>query len=657
MIHSSSVFGPSRPVLSFSFFFFLLVGAFFLAFSPAPAQGADLENLVQSWAANWSAGDFEAYRRAYAPGFTAEGKDLDAWVASREQRHSMNRRFWVGIGNLEVEEQNDNRAVVSFKQRIISSRYSQVALKELVFSRTDGGWKIVQERSSPVKKGVRYSVQLIPFQDRGKAESMARNLRNEGYDTYLYDQEIEDGVRVYALRLGDFKQLSQAGQVMETFCSRNVMYAYVTRIGSMEVERSPKRQLAMTETDQLSGQPVAEPRSEPAVQPEKETTEVEAPSDPSLSASPDEGRADSGPSLSAPQEQPSGPTLGTPGEQKQGPSLGPSQASGPSLKGRTQEVPGTLAREVQDLKVQVDKLQKEAEARRKLQITDEEKKKKEEQILEAAGREYTLLPAGTLGFEYSLGYSYYSFDAIAEAFEVEHNANHNLTNTLITEYAYKDNLTLNVNVPFVYKYNKVGTDDEKDVTDLGDVSLGVKYQPFKSGGDWPVPILNTSLTLPTSRGVYEINPETELSTGDGLYKASLGMSFSKPIDPVNAFASLNYTYAFEESGIDQKRGAAVLEEVEPGDTIGGTLGLGYALSYKVSLSLSWSYSYGFESKYHWRGGRTTSSGTSVSSSLNLSTGWRLSPKQSIILGVGVGLTDDNSDFSFSFRWPFEYDLR
>jgi hypothetical protein len=305
----------------------------------------------------------------------------------------------------------------------------------------------------------------------------------------------------------------------------------------------------------------------------------------------------------------------------------------------------------------VDKLQREAEARRKLQITDEEKKKKEEQILEAAGREFTLLPAGTLGLEYSLGYSYYSFDAIAEGVEVEHNANHNLTNTLITEYAYKDNLTLNVNVPFVYKYNKVGTDDEKDVTDLGDVSLGVKYQPFKSGGDWPVPILNTSLTLPTSRGVYEINPETELSTGDGLYKASLGMSFSKPIDPVNAFASLNYTYAFDESGIDQKRGSDVLEEVEPGDTIGATLGLGYALSYKVSLSLSWSYSYGFESKYHWRGGRTTSSGTSVSSSLNLSTGWRLSPKQSIILGVGVGLTDDNSDFSFSFRWPFEYDLR
>ena len=318
---------------------------------------------------------------------------------------------------------------------------------------------------------------------------------------------------------------------------------------------------------------------------------------------------------------------------------------------------GALAEEVRNLQVQVDKLQKEAEARKKLQITDEEKKKKEEQILEAAGREYTLLPSGTLGLEYSLGYSYYSYDVLKEAFEVEHNANHSLTNTLVTEYAYKDNLTLNFNVPFVYKYNKVGTESEQDVTDLGDISFGVKYQPFKSGGDWPAPILSTSLILPTSRGVYEINPEKELSTGDGLYKASLGLSFSKPIDPVNAFASFNYTYAFEESGLHQNRGGAVLEKVDPGDSVGATLGLGYALSYKVSLSLSWSYSYGFETEYHWKGGGTSKSGSSVSSSLNLSTGWHLSPKQSIILGVGVGLTDDNADFSFSFRWPFEYDLR
>lgn len=132
--------------------------------------------------------------------------------------------------------------------------------------------------------------------------------------------------------------------------------------------------------------------------------------------------------------------------------------------------------------------------------------------------------------EYSLGYSYYSYDTLESIYSVEHHANHNLRNTISTEYAVLNNLTLTMNVPFVYKYDKIGTDQSKEVTDIGDISFGVKFQPFKNTGKWPAPIISSSLILPTGRGVYDIDIDNELSTGGSLLGLSTSVSVSKPID-------------------------------------------------------------------------------------------------------------------------------
>ena|GEM_PF-2255866 len=354
-----------------------------------------------------------------------------------------------------------------------------------------------------------------------------------------------------------------------------------------------------------------------------------------------------------------GPTLGTQSpdsEDSQKENQGPQIGGGESASDASSS---SLQKKLEELQKEVESLKKEQKARKSLRISEDEREEREEQLLEAAGREYTLGTKGTLGVEYNFGYSYYSHDVITQLREntkVEHNANHNLRNTLVMDYALLDNFTIKAQIPFVYKYNKVGTDESQDVTDIGDLSLGAKMQPIKSGGWFPAPIISTTISTPTGRGSYEINPETELATGSSYYTASGSLSLSKPIDPVSLFASLNYSYSYLQEDIRQRRGEGILTDVDPGESVSGSVGFGYSLSYKVSLSLSYSYSYSFETKYKWQDREPSSSGDSISSNLSLSTGLSLTRTRRIIFGVGMGLTDDGSDFNVSLRVPFQFEL-
>ena len=330
----------------------------------------------------------------------------------------------------------------------------------------------------------------------------------------------------------------------------------------------------------------------------------------------------------------------------------------PEVPDNVTEDQEALYEEIRELREIVERLREEAEARERLRVRDEEERDEEEEVLEAAGREYMLMPAGTLGMELNVNYAYYSTDQLrAREGEVEYRSNHNITNSLIIESARRDNLTIDASIPFIYKYDQVGTDRSMDVTNLGDISLGARYQPFKAGNRWPPPILNLRLTLPTSRGDYDINPQRELSTGSGLYALSGGVSVSQPIDPVNAYASLNYRHRFTYDDVGQRRSAGLLEKVDPGDRISGSMGFGYAVSYRASMSISFAYTYGFSTELHYANGNTQSTGDQISASMNINTSWRIRPGRTVIIGLSKGLTNEDPDFAFSVRLPIEFDLR
>ncbi|MEW6079000.1 MAG: SPOR domain-containing protein [Thermodesulfobacteriota bacterium] len=318
----------------------------------------------------------------------------------------------------------------------------------------------------------------------------------------------------------------------------------------------------------------------------------------------------------------------------------------------------TLYKQIQSLQGEVEKLRTESEARKKLKMTEAEQQQEEEEILSAAGREYVLSPARTLSFDYSFGYSHNSFDeAEWNAQRIIHTADHTLTNTISAAYALYDNLTLATSIPFKYKYNDMGASGSKDVSDIGDVSFSGSWQPTKSDQKIPPLILSASVAAPTGRGPYEINPEIDLSTGAGLYSLSMGVNTNKKIDPVVAYGGLAYSYQFKDSGLNYYLGdGRVLDEVEPGSGLGMSLGMGYAMSYAATINASFSLSYAFGTKYHYEDGESSETDDTVTASLSLGTGWRFSAKRTISFNVGLGLTNDASDFSFAFRIPFDYQL-
>ncbi len=335
------------------------------------------------------------------------------------------------------------------------------------------------------------------------------------------------------------------------------------------------------------------------------------------------------------------------------------------LRNGAQEGPGLLKKieklekDIGELKKEAEARRKEAEARERLEVTEEEKAEKEKEVLSAAGRRYTLGKKGMMGVEYNFGYSYYTTDRLefGEAgLDVQHQKVHSLTHTIVADYAFLDNLTATGSLPFVYKYENVGASESKDVSDVGDISLGLRWQPFKIGGKWPTTILSAGISTDTGQSPYDINIGDELSTGSGFWSCSAGASLSKTIDPVVAFGSLSYSHNFDASDLNQHHGTLLLKKVEPGDSIGFSMGIGYALSYDVSLTMGFSQSYGFETEYYYKGGITRKSAASTTSSFSIGTGWRINPKTTIFINVGTGLTDDASDFFLSFRLPFDFEL-
>ncbi|MCF8026612.1 MAG: SPOR domain-containing protein [Desulfobacteraceae bacterium] len=315
-----------------------------------------------------------------------------------------------------------------------------------------------------------------------------------------------------------------------------------------------------------------------------------------------------------------------------------------------------LQEQVNELQEQVKTLLEADEVRGALEESKQEEREKEEDVLSAAGRQYTLLQKGKLGLEYQIEYGYYPYDQIREQNIIEHAANHSIRNTFTLEYPLKNNLTLEADLPFVYKYDRVGAEDSKSVSDFGDVEFGVNYQPIRSGGGFPSVIFRTVLTTPMGRSPYDINPDTELSTGSGGYALRGAMSVSKSVDPVMVYGTLGYEYKFPIKNLDFKlQQGGTLERYDRGNSIELSMGLGYSLSYNTSLTLGYSYTYTLEAKRYFKEAEPRTYPTRASSSISIGTSWRISPKFRLNMQLGIDITDANYH-SISFRFPFEFNL-
>src|SRR5690606_16362323 len=176
-----------------------------------------------------------------------------------------------------------------------------------------------------------------------------------------------------------------------------------------------------------------------------------------------------------------------------------------------------------------------------------------------------------------------------------------------------------------------------DNTDIGDVSLSFRFQPFAYVPGRMSTTLFATLKSKTGTSPYEIDVRRQLSAGSGYYSVSAGSSFSKVLDPVVVFSSLSFSYNFVESGLNQVRGGRLLEKIDPGNSLSLSGGFAYSLSYDVSLTMSGQVSYTDETSLHFRGGDTAVAQDQLSAMVNFALGIRVGDKKIINTSVGFGL--------------------
>lgn len=282
-----------------------------------------------------------------------------------------------------------------------------------------------------------------------------------------------------------------------------------------------------------------------------------------------------------------------------------------------------------------------------------------EEVFQAAEKQYSLLKSGEMGMSYSFDYSYFRNDRIDIAFNdggsisrflIEQDAQHSFSNSFSFDYGVWNNLTINAHLPLLFKY-----DSAKDISGaaLGDVSLGLRWQPFALKRGAPVTTLFGTFSTATGDSPYKIDPNTDLSSGKGYYATSFGASASKVIDPAVVFGSLSYTMGFDVTDLDQARGNRILTEFHPGDSVSFSMGMAYSLSYDLSISVSYQQSYAFQSEYLFSNGDFVGSEDSTSASLGSSVGVRMSPKRIVNIGFGFGLTEEASDVTIGISLPID----
>lgn len=284
-----------------------------------------------------------------------------------------------------------------------------------------------------------------------------------------------------------------------------------------------------------------------------------------------------------------------------------------------------------------------------------------QEVFQAAEKNYSLLKKGMTSLQYDLDYSYYRDSRIDIAisdssstltrFRIEEDAQHTFTNSFDLSYGVRNNLTFNASFPMVTKFD---TQTDLQTTGLGDIGLGLRWQPVPLKRGLPSTTLFASLSTATGDSPYDINLSQDLATGKGYYSLSVGGSMSKVADPIVLFASGSYVTSTSVSGLDQQRGGRILESVEPGDGVGFSMGLAYSLNYDVSLTASYQQSYSFSSTFYFENNEYVTTAASTSASVSFSLGLRTNPKRIVNVNLGYGLTEDTPDVTLGVSMPIDF---
>jgi hypothetical protein len=241
--------------------------------------------------------------------------------------------------------------------------------------------------------------------------------------------------------------------------------------------------------------------------------------------------------------------------------------------------------------------------------------------------------------------------------------------TLAARYGVTSRLEVEARIPYIWRDDRITTLAQRDETisrsselrgrDIGDIELNARYQLNSGATGGPIFVATSRVKPPTGTGPYNVNYDefgvaTSLPTGSGFWGVEGGVIMLYPTDPAIIFAGLTYLHNFSRN-IDRTVGsgdAAVhIGKVDPGDSIGVSLGFGLALNPRFSISLGYSHNYIFKTTSELGATRQTSQPLQVGSLL-LGSSFRLTERLTLNSAFEMGVTSDAPDVRVVFRLPY-----
>lgn len=304
-----------------------------------------------------------------------------------------------------------------------------------------------------------------------------------------------------------------------------------------------------------------------------------------------------------------------------------------------------------------------------------------------------LTPQGHYVLEPSLQYGYSSSNRVAlvgytiipalligliDVREVKRNT---VTAALSGRFGVTNRLELEVRAPYVYRTDSnverefgvgsaIANVFSASAMHMGDIELGARYQLNDGGIDKPFYIGTLRFKSRTGKDPFDVVTDCrqrcvdntsgtglplDLPTGSGFTSLQAGLTVLYPSDPAVFFGSVTYMHNFPRDNVSRtvlNGQQEFLGTIAPGDVVGFNFGMGLALNEKSSFSLGYDHS---------SVGRTEMNGMVVAGSVRtqlatllLGYSYRLSPKTTLNVSVGAGLTRDTPDVSLTIRLPMTF---
>jgi len=99
---------------------------------------------LSGWLKAWAKQDINTYLSFYSDQFKDSKHDLAKWQAARKRALEENNNLSIEASNVQISE-SLNKIQLNFTQQFKSDKYSDIGVKELVWVKRGGSWKILKE--------------------------------------------------------------------------------------------------------------------------------------------------------------------------------------------------------------------------------------------------------------------------------------------------------------------------------------------------------------------------------------------------------------------------------------------------------------------------------------------------------------------------------